>query len=402
MWCDGGVLEISDQQRRTRLARRHALAPEARADSVESATRAMTCLHATEPASVHLAAWARCGATRGEVDRALYDDRSIVKQLAMRRTVFAFPRDLLPATWGSASARVAAQERARLVKDAERCGIAKDGRRWVTRTLGRVRAVLAEQGPLTTTELRAAVPALDRRITIGTPGSTWGGDFPIAPRVIGALAASGEVVRGENAGGWKASRPRWTLVSDWLADWLPGAPDPTTPEEGYAELVRRWLRTFGPGTETDIVWWLGSTKTAVRRALAEVGAVEVTTSEGPAYLLPDDLDPDPDVEPWAALLPALDPTTMGWKQRGFYLGDHREKLFDTAGNGGPSAWWNGRIVGGWTHHPDSDEVVVVEAEPLDPAVRRALDAEAARLTTWLDGEQVNSVYLSPLGRSVAR
>lgn len=392
-----GVLRISDDQRRARLARRHALTPQARADSVEAATRAMTCLHATEPASVHIAAWARCGATRAEVDSALYDDRVIVKQLAMRRTVFAFPTDLLPAAWGSASARVVRKERARLAKDVEAAGIAKDGPRWVARTHTRVRAVLAEQGPMTTTELRAAVPPLDRRIAIGTPGRTWSGEFPIAPRMIGALAASGEVLRGENAGGWKASRPRWTL----RAEWLPHAPSPLSVEEGYVELVRRWLGTFGPGTEADIVWWLGATKTAVRTALATLGAVEVDLDggySGPGYLLPDDLEEDPEPEPWAALLPALDPTTMGWKERGFYLGDHRDQIFDSAGNGGPSAWWNGRIVGGWTQHPETGEVVVVPAEPLDAAVRRALDDQAERLTGWLDGERVNSIYLSPLGR----
>ncbi len=82
-----------------------------------AAARATVCLHATEPASVHLAAWARCGATRAEVDTALYDDRSVVKQLAMRRTVFAFPRELLPAAWASASARVAGQQVRRLATE---------------------------------------------------------------------------------------------------------------------------------------------------------------------------------------------------------------------------------------------------------------------------------------------
>ena len=88
-----------------------------------AATRATVCLHATEPASVHLAAWARSGATRDEVDAALYDDRSVVKQLAMRRTVFAFPRELLPAVWGSASARVAGQQVRRLATEMEAAGV---------------------------------------------------------------------------------------------------------------------------------------------------------------------------------------------------------------------------------------------------------------------------------------
>ena len=38
------------------------------------------------------------------IDHALYAERSLLRQLAMRRTVFAFPRDLFPAVRGSASA----------------------------------------------------------------------------------------------------------------------------------------------------------------------------------------------------------------------------------------------------------------------------------------------------------
>src|SRR4029077_1165739 len=83
---------VGDAERRARLGVRHALA-EPVADTL-AAARSVVCLHATERASVHLAAWARSAASVADVDRALYDDRSVVKQLAMRRTVFAFPREL--------------------------------------------------------------------------------------------------------------------------------------------------------------------------------------------------------------------------------------------------------------------------------------------------------------------
>lgn len=385
---------VTDEQRRARLARRHALAEPA--GSVAEATAAMTCLHATEPASVHLAARARTGASIAEVDQALYDERSIVKQLAMRRTVFAFPRDLLPAVWGSAAARVAGQQRAQLARDVVKAGVTGDGESWVESVTATVLATLHEGGPMTTMQLRAEIADLEARLVV-SPGKTYGGEFPVASRVLTTLAASGAIVRGDNDGGWKTSRPRWTVASDWV-DAGPPLPEP----EGYAALVASWLRTFGPGTEADIVWWLGATKGAVRRALADVDAVEVALeSGGSGWLLPDDLDDAAPVEAWAALLPALDPTTMGWKERDFYLGDHAERLFDTNGNGGPTAWWCGRIVGGWAQDDDGT-VVLVPAEPLDRDATRALEAEAGRLTAWLDGDVVKSVYQSPLVRAARR
>jgi hypothetical protein len=115
-------------------------------------------------------------------------------------------------------------------------------------------------------------------------------------------------------------------------------------------------------------------------------------------LLPDDLDPVTDPGDWVALLPALDPTTMGWKQRSFTLGDHAEKVFDRNGNAGPTAWVNGRIVGVWCQHDDGTvEVLLVDS--VSRSARSALDAKAAELTTWLDGDVVRSIYLSPFARA---
>ena len=386
--------QVSDSARRHRLGRRHGLAPGHRLANPVSATEAMTVLHATEAPSVYLSLWARVDdLTVAEVDRALYDDRSLVKQLAMRRTLFVFPRDLLPAAWGSASVRVAAAHRAKLAMDVERGGLTDDGVAWVDAAERATLEHLAGGVELSAQQLREAVPELAGRIEM-SPGKAYGGNFPIAPRVLTQLGVEGQIVRGRNASHWRTSRPQWTLMSSWLGE----VPEPAKEREGYAELVRRWLATFGPGTEADLVWWLGSTKTAVRAALADVAAVEVGLEGGGTgwVLAADDLLDDgagPELEPWAALLPVLDPTVMGWKERDFYLGPHGPMLFDTNGNAGTTAWWDGRIVGCWAQDPDG-VVVLNLLEDVGADARAALDAEAARLTTWLDGHRVSTVYPS--------
>ncbi len=383
---------FTDEQRRARLARRHALAE--RVESVEEAVEAVTCLHATEAPSVYLSVVARSDAAREDIDRALYDDRSIVKQLAMRRTLFTFPRDVLPEVWGSASERVAQQLTVRLAKEIEAHGIAKRGDVWLTRMSNTILRTLEERGPSTTAELREAIPPLARRLDLA-PGKSYGANVPVAPRVIGTIAATGQILRGSNEGDWRTSRPRWTRTEEWL-----GRPvEKSAPEAGYLELVRRWLRSFGPGTEADLVWWLGATKAAVRRALAELDAVEVALSDGTGYLLPDDVDDVPQPESWAALLPVLDPATMGWKERDFYLApEDRPFLFDTNGNAGSTAWWCGRVVGCWVQDPDGVVVVVPRGDPGREALA-ALQVEAERLSTWLAGAKVSTVYASPQMRS---
>ncbi len=382
---------ISDDERRARLARRHGIAPLHRFPDPVSATRGMTVLHATEAATVHLSLAARIdGVKPSDVDACLYDERSLVKQLAMRRTLFVFPRELLPAAWGSASARVALQERQKTIKDAVASGVAKDGDRWLETACDAVLSRLAGGEALSAQQLREEVPEIAGTITM-SPGTKWGGEVPIAPRVLTYLGCRGDVVRGRNNGHWRISRPAWTLMDDWLGE----LPEPPEDAAGYAELVAAWLRTFGPGTTRDIQWWLGSTVTAAKRALADVGAVEVSLDGGgTGWVLPDDLDEEPAVEPWAALLPVLDPTTMGWKERDFYLDPgHTPYLFDTNGNGGTTAWWDGRIVGCWIQDDDGRVEVVLRDEIADEG-RAALEREAERLTAWLDGVRINNVYSS--------
>lgn len=388
------VRRIDPEERRARLARRHALAPGHRAATVEEVAERLVCLHATDPATVYLSAWARMDAMRvADMERALYADRSLVKHLAMRRTLFVFPRDVLPAAQAGASAKVAASERRRLSKEVERDGLHADGEAWLDAADAAVLAALADGRERTSTELRRELPLLEGAIEYGR-GKTWGGQTPVGPRVLTILSAGGRILRASNDGAWTASRPRWAATAAWLGEEI----EPMDEADGVRELVRRWLAAFGPGTTDDLKWWLGGTLTAVRRALAELGAVEVRLGGGETgWVLPDDVDPVDAVAPWAALLPSLDPTVMGWFARDWYLGEHREHVFDRNGNAGHTAWWGGRIVGGWRQ----DAGGVVEVQHLDDVgaeALAALEAEAARLTEWLAGTRLAPRFPAPLAR----
>ena len=391
---------VDDRERRARIAVRHALHPDHRAADPLGAATAVTCLHATEAATVHLGVGARTkGVTPFAVDEALYDGRTLVKQLAMRRTLFAFPRDLLPAALGVAVARLAPEQRRLVSRDAQKHGIADDGDLWLETAGEAVIDRLRDSEPMTARALREELPELSGAITINT-GKKYAGTFNLAPRVLTWLGAEGRVTRGHNAGHWRLSKPTWTPLDAWLGEEV--APLPL--DEAYSELVRRWLWSFGPGTLEDVQWWLGATKGATRAALESVGAVEVALErDRTGWLLPEDVEPMGQVEPWAALLPTLDPTTMGWKERDHYLDPaHRPMLFDTNGNGGTTAWWDGRIVGAWVQDEEG-RVSVVECPGVDLGSegRSALDAEADRLTAWLEGVRITNVYASALMKGEA-
>jgi hypothetical protein len=81
--------------------------------------------------------------TRADLEDALFESKSLVKQLAMRRTLFVFPRDLLSAVVSSASARVARQEYGRLVTDLQCSQVTADGASWLATAREAVLARLA-------------------------------------------------------------------------------------------------------------------------------------------------------------------------------------------------------------------------------------------------------------------
>jgi Winged helix DNA-binding domain len=388
------VRSFTVAERRARLARRHFLAPDQPSEPVTGIAARLVGLHATDPPTPYLSLWARLpGFTVADLDAEIYQRRTLVKHLAMRRTLWIVRAVDMPLIQAGASDRVADNERRRLVADVEKAGVAADGARWLNRACAAVLHYLDEHGPATAKELRAALPELAGTIDYA-PGKRWGGDTPLAPRVLTVLSVRGDIVRGPNDGPWTLSRPRWAHVSQWLAD----VPEAVSPEHARAELVRMWLRAFGPATVTDIKWWFGNTLTWARHALRDIDAVEVDVDGVPGFALPDDLEPEPEPEPWGALLPGLDVTTMGWYDRDWYLGEHRSHIFDSTGNGGTTAWWDGRIVGGWGQDADGRvELRLLEDVGRDP--KRALTRRAKELTEWLGGVRVSPRFPSPLSKA---
>ncbi len=129
--------------------------------------------------------------------------------------------------------------------------------------------------------------------------------------------------------------------------------------------------------------------------------VEVDLDGQPCVLLAEDETfDDVATAPVAALLPALDPTPMGWQARDWFLGEHRAALFDRTGNIGPTVWWAGRVVGGWAQRP-SGEVGYRLLEDVGVEAAAAITAAAMRLESWLGPGRVTPRFRTPLERALA-
>lgn len=385
---------IGLEERRARLAVRHHLATTRGTTPVEVA-RDLVALHATDPSSVFLAFWARLKKPSVEaIESALYEERSLLRMLGMRRTMFVVPTDLAPTIQAACTNEISVVERKRLVQLLGQSGMA-EADTWLGQVETSVLRILEEGGELSATQLSALEPRL--RYKLEVPSMTrYGPPAAVNTLVLMRLAAQGRIVRGRPSGTWTSGQYRWSL----LEGWLPGGMPESDAEAARVELVRRWLGAFGPAGAADIKWWTGWTTAQLKKVLAEIRPVEVDL-EGPTGLvLPGDLEPVRTPKPWVALLPALDPTPMGWTARGWYLGDHGPALFDRSGNVGPTVWSDGRIIGGWAQRQDG-EVVFRLLEDAGRDKVAAITSEAERLTAWLGKVRVTPRFRTPLERELS-
>jgi hypothetical protein len=384
-------MRIGIGQRRARLGVRHLLA--AKAAAAGEVAEAMVALHATDPATVHLAIAARQRVPDIlGVENALYEDRVLVRMLGMRRTMFVVRSGLVPVVQEACTRDVAARLRSRLEQHLAEVG--KTGA-WLAEVEDSVAAALAARGSATAAALSLDEPRLRTELAYA-PDKSYGAKAYITTRVLGLLAADGRIVRGRPRGSWLSGQYSWAM----LDSWLPGRVA-WSPEAARAELARRWLASYGPAPIADLRWWTGWTAAQTKKALAEVGPAEVDLDGVPGIALAGDLDPVPAPEPWVALLPGLDPTPMGWQSRDWFLGPHAPALFDRSGNIGPSVWADGRIVGGWAQRADG-EIVCELLEDIGTEATATITAEAARLQHWLAGVRVTPRFRTPLERKLSQ
>jgi hypothetical protein len=266
--------------------------------------------------------------------------------------------------------------------------------------------VLEQRGEATARQLTDDAPELRQQLTLA-PGKPYEAKTTVAPRVLFQLGAEGRAIRGRPIKSW-VSNYQWVLTKAWLT--ADAEPVPVPAAEAEIELATGWLRAFGPGTVADLKWWTGWTMTTSRKVLAAIGAVEVALDDGQTgYVLPDDLDPVPQPEPWAAFLPSLDPAVMGWAMAGrdWYLGGSardashpRNGLYDRNGNVGPTVWWGGRVVGAWAQRPDG-AVVFRLFDDVGSEAGSVIAERAEALAGWLGDVRVTPRFRTPIEKELS-
>ena len=104
---------------------------------------------------------------------------------------------------------------------------------------------------------------------------------------------------------------------------------------------------------------------------------------------------------WVALLPSLDPTTMGWKDRAWYLDPACADAFDSVGNAGATIWADGRVVGAWAMGEDGSFRAHYFLD-VDASKRAAVEEEAEWLRSLLGETRFSVRFPGHMQKALSR
>lgn len=311
------------------------------------------------------------GLTREGVQKALWQDRTLVKAWAMRGTIHVFAAEDLPLV---VAARCAGGGRHRL-HDFLQLGFTEAQ---YDEFLLSVPEVLWDE-PMMREALanrvaeRMKTPEVSRALL----GSSWG------------TLWKPSMYRGELCFGPGEGRTN-TFVNPrkWLKVWKEW-----DPREAQQEVTRRYLRTYGPATPGDLGFWWNGGGSAFGKEMFESlrDEVETVDVEGwKATALRSTLEQMAKVKTGHSvrLLPMFDVyvLTQSRNIEPVLAMEHKGKVFRPAAWVSAAVLVDGRIVGVWEYERRKAQTLVKVSMFATPAekIRRGIEAEAERLESFFD------------------
>ncbi len=328
-------------------------------------------LHSTNPTTPYISLFIRMrGFRREDLDREMYERRSLAKVRCMRGTVHVLSRELFPIAYQATRHLFAG----RAEEYRKHLGFSK---KQFEDIADQVMSTIPEGG-WTTREARGAVET-DLNMSV----------------VLNLLCDQGRLIRWRAPGGWKSNVHMYLRFDRAFPEVELDAMDI---EAARRALVERHIDAYGPATLTDISWWSRLTKTDTRRAVETIGddvtTVEVEGAGGEHLVSASQVDALLSHEPGrrriVSLVPLQDPYMMGYKDRARYLDeDHTNLVFDRSGNPTTSILLDGRVVGVWDLLEGPSSVVRYHLfEEQSEMVRRKVEREASLIGRFMADREV--------------
>jgi hypothetical protein len=331
-------------------------------------------LHAQLASSAELTLWARVdGLDPGWVDRAVNEDRTLVKTWAMRGTLHLLPAGELPLWVGAQGALPPRWDQPGWRKG---FGVTEQE---VEGILAAVPKALAGD-PLTREQLADAVAReLGAEHLTGKLAEGFGA-------LLKPSAFRGDLCFADPDG----RSVRFTRPDRWARGW-----EPADPVQAADAVTRRYLAAYGPATREAYARWLGTPSAALAGRLLRRLGDEVAQEEldgARVWLRAADLDELRTAQPEGVvrLLPAFDTHVVAAPRDAPAVLDPalRARVYRPQGWLSPVLLVDGAFAGVWRHER-TPSAVTVEIEPfgkLGAEIRVAAEVEAQRLARFLGGD----------------
>jgi hypothetical protein len=311
----------------------------------------LLAIQGQDPRGARLAVRARTkGLTAADVDRALTVDRSLLITWLNRGTLHLVRSEDYPWLHALTTPPLLTSNARRLAQ----LGVEPSA---ADRGVAVIESSLAEEGPLTSKQLRERLQAAKVRA-----------EGQALAHVVGLAALRGILVRGPMMGKQHAD----ALARDWL-----GNTRPVDRDKALAELARRYLVGHGPAGDRDLAKWAGLPLRDVRAGLTAISHELEQRGAGLVHLKKA---PPAAKLPPPRLLGAFDPVLLGWTSRQDIVGSHGREIADN-GLFRPFALVRGKAVGTWSLQ--GGNVVLAPFDLLTRADAAALDTDAAAVTHFL-------------------
>jgi hypothetical protein len=331
-------------------------------------------LHAQLTSCAELTLWARVeGLLPGRVSELLWQERQLVKTWAMRGTLHLLPS----AEYWDYQAVFAANDN--YLKPA--------WLRYFGFTLDEIKQVIAGVGQaldgqvLTRQELAGAVgrvtgsPALGEKLN-----DSWGS-------VLKPASYQGQLCFGSSQG----QNVRFARPDRWLKMPRPATVEKVKP---FLDMARRFLAANAPATTEDYARWRGITPAQAKTQLKDMGeeTCQVELDGERYWLLAKDLPQVQATEPpgIARLIPAFDQYIIGATLQVDKLtpGPFKKRIYRPQGWISAVLLVDGRMEGTWKYEQKGKRLLVKIAPFREQPgwVKPQVEAEAARLAAYLDGE----------------
>ncbi len=353
------------------VLKKHHLLNDSKVNDILQITDDICGLHATGTMEPYLTLFTRASNfKKEELENELYIKKTLGRIRGIRKTLFIHTKKMIPIIHSATKHLIEKL----FEKYLNYRGISSKDYKEVSREILK----LLSQKEMSTSEIRKA---LNSQKDIGA--------------IISIMCDEMAMIRTKPIKSWKDRRIRYTSFKDYFPKINLNK---YSEEEALKILVKKYLGSYGPLTENDIVWWTGIIKSKIRKALDqfrdEIATIKIFPLNHEFIILHTDIEKINNLtltqDATVNFLPQLDPYLMGYKDRERYIEiNNIEYVFDRSGNATSTILLDGRIIGIWDVAEEPIPTIkVLFFSKMDKNVLDIANKEAKRIGEFIMGKQI--------------